>query len=588
MAKRIRIFLLVALLAFGVTENSQAAMFDVSTILVQGVVPPPAIPLGPGFPQWYQDFSAPATRPDANPNYGIGPTAGGLKIEVCPAGDINCLSNVAADEFFYWTADATIDIPAGGALARGGQALLIQATEGTTAAAPVVFNRLRIRIDAPVAGTYTVTTPFGVKVYPDVGAGIAANANGIGIFDTLDEGCAAGTIGCNFRLALATQLGPFLFWDADLPVLGLTPGNFYIGDGATAHKVLGSPNGTNYFRIDGPPGANLDGLGHNFVQTDLFAVSGKVFTAAGNTAPGAVNDAAATLKATPVVIDVLANDTFTDVPINPGSLTISTPVGGTAVMSVINGQVKVTYTPAAGFVGNGGFSYTVTGFGGMVSNAATVAVTVEDLKIAKAEFRPKFLKWRIKGTSSDLTANSIGIQSGPSTVSTTLSGAQQIPTPVVSPGSGTVSLTVGDTGINFNLGITGLLNITSTHLHRGAANENGPVLFDLGGANIAQASGTLTAANLNPAAVAAGITFSDAINAILGGKAYVQVHTSVAPAGELRGQLGPNRLVASVPVQADGTWVIDGKSPAIPDATRTISIRSSNGVRIIDVPLKVK
>jgi hypothetical protein len=46
--------------------------------------------------------------------------------------------------------------------------------------------------------------------------------------------------------------------------------------------------------------------------------------------------------------------------------------------------------------------------------------------------------------------------------------------------------------------------------------------------------------------------------------------------------------VTSVPVQADGTWMIDGKSVAFPDATRTISVRSSNGVRIIDVPLKVK
>jgi hypothetical protein len=583
MVKRIRIFLLVALLALGVAQNSQAAMFDVSTILVQGVVPPPAVPLGPGFPQWYQDFSAPATRPDANPNYGIGPTAGGLKLELCPAGDANCISDVVADEFFYWSASADLVIPAGGALARPGRALLLQATEGTTAAAPVVFNRTRIRFDVPVAGAYTVTYPFGVKIYNVAVAGIR------GVNDTLDVGCPAGTIGCNFRLALATDLGPFLFWDADLPVLGAIPGDFYIGT-PVPHKILGSPKGTNVFRIDGPPGSNLGGPGVDFLQTDLFTVTGKVFTAAGaaNTAPVAVPDVAATLKATPVVIDVLSNDTFTNVPINPGSLAITAPVGGTAVMTIVGGQVKVTYTPAGGFVGDGGFSYTVTGFGGMVSNTATVAVTVEDLKVAKAEFRPKFLKWRIKGTSSDTTLNSIGIQSGPSTVSTTLSGAQQIPTPVVSPGNGTVSLTISDTGINFSLGISGLLNITSTHLHMGAADANGPVLFDLGGVNIAQASGTLTAANLNPAAVAAGITFSDAINAILGGKAYVQVHTTAVPAGELRGQLGPNRLVASVPVQADGTWVIDGKSPAIPDATRTISVRSSNGVRIINVPLKIK
>ena len=583
MVKKIHIFLLAALLAFGVAQNSQAALFDVSPVLV---VPPPVL-VGTGFPQWYQDFSAPATRPDANPNYGIGPTAGGLKIELCPDLTVEplCLSDAAADEFFWWKADADLVMPAIGALTRPGRALLIQNTEGTTAAAPVVFNRTRIRIDVPVPGTYTVTYPFGVKVYNVAVAGIANNVN-TGIFDTLDE--PAVPVAGNFRAALNTELGPFLFWDADLPIrgAGAVNDNFFIGSPGVGHKVLGSPNGTNFFRIDGPPGSNIGGPGIDFLQTDLFTVSGKVFTAAGtaNTPPAAVPDAAATLKATPVVIDVLANDTFTDVPINPGSVTISTPLGGTAVKTIVDGQVKVTFTPAPDFIGDGSFSYTVTGFGGMVSNAATVTVTVEDLKIAKAEFRPKFLKWRITGTSSDTTANTIGIQSGPPTVSTTLSGASELPSPVASLGTGTASVTISDAGINFTFNVSGLLNITSSHLHMGAADASGPVLFNLGGA-VPSASGTLTAADLNPAA---GVTFADAVNAILGGNTYIQVHTVAVPAGELRGQLGPNRLVANVPVQANGTWVIDGKSSALPDATRTISVRSSNGVRLIDVPLRVK
>ena len=581
MVKKIHIFLLAALMAFGVAQNSQAAMFDVSTTLVQGVQPPPVIPLGPGFPQWFQDFSGPITRPDANPNYGTGPTPGGLKLELCPAGNPLCISDVVGDEFFWWTADATLNIPASGALTTPGLALLIQATEGTTAAAPIAFNRTRIRVDTPVAGTYTVTFPFGVKVF-DAPAGIR------GINDSIDLGCLAAP--CDFRSALNTELGPFLFWDTGLPILdpaGVAGDNFFIGDGATEHKVLGSPNGTNFFRIDGPPGSNLGGPGIDFIQTDLFVVSGKVFTASGtaNIAPVAVPDAASTLKATPVVIDVLANDTFTDVPINPGSVTITTPVGGTAAMTVVDGRVKVTFTPTPDFTGDGGFSYTVAGFAGALSNAAAVVVTVEDLQVAKAEFRPKFLKWRISGTSSDVTANNIGIQTGPPTVSTTLSGTNEVPSPVVSPGSGNASVTVSDAGINFNLNVSGLLNTTSAHIHLGANGINGPVLFNLAGANFATTSGTLTAANLNPAA---GVTFADAINAILGGEAYVQVHTAAVPSGELRGQLGPNRLVGSVPVQTNGTWVIDGKSLALPDTTRTITVRSSNGVRVIDVPLKVK
>lgn len=583
MVKKIHIFLLAALLTFGVAQNSQAAMFDVSTTLVQGVQPPPVIPLGPGFPQWYQDFSGPTTRPDANLNYGIGPTPGGLKLELCPAGNPLCISDVAGDEFFWWTADASIPVPASGALTRAGAADLIQATEGTTAAAPIAFNRTRIRIDTPVAGTYTVTFPFGVKVF-DAAAGIN------GINDTIDLGCLAAP--CDFRLALNTELGPFLFWDTGLPILdlaGVAGDNFFIGDGATEHKVLGSPFGTNFFRVDGPPGSNLGGPGIDFLQTDFFTVSGKVFTAGGtvNTAPAAVADTASTLAGSPVVIDVLANDTFTDIPINPGSLTVSQPLAGQgqATVVVINGKKVVNYDPQTFAGGEITFTYTIQNFAGTpVVTAGTVTVVVEDLKVAKAEFRPKFLKWRITGTSSDVTANNIGIQVGSPTVSATLSGAQETP-PVVSPGSGTASVTISDAGITFNHSISGLLNITSSHLHLGAADANGPVLFNLGGANVTSASGTLTAADLNPAA---GITFADAVNAILSGNTYVQVHTLAVSAGELRGQLGPNRLIASVPVQADGTWVIDGKSLALPDATRTISVRSSNGVRVIDVPLKVK
>src|SRR3546814_10436872 len=67
MVKRIHIFLPAATLAFGVAQNSQAALFDVSPVLV---VPPAPANLGTGFPQWYQDFSRPITRPDANPQYG--------------------------------------------------------------------------------------------------------------------------------------------------------------------------------------------------------------------------------------------------------------------------------------------------------------------------------------------------------------------------------------------------------------------------------------------------------------------------------------------------------------------------------------
>lgn len=586
MANRALTWMLAAVFlagSVGLATVARADLFDVSPTLTTAA---PGIPAG--FPLWYQDYSG--ARPDANPNYGIGPTPGGLQLELCPdpAGvpGAPCISNIAGDEFFWWDASAIIPVPAGGALTLPGSANLILATEGTTAAAPIVFSRTRIRVDVPVAGTYTVTHPYGVNVYTVTAPGTR------GINDTLDEGCAAGTINCDFRLALNTQIGPYLFWDSDLPIQAA--GGFYIGDAAIPHRVLGSPFGTNFFRVDGPPGSNLGGPGIDFIQTDLFVVSGKVFTGepagSANTAPMAVADAAATLMNTPVVIDVLANDTFTDIPINPGSISFVQPVAGqgTVTKSVVNGRVMATYNPAS-FVGATSFGYNIANFAGTTAaQAGVVDVLVENLQLNKAEFRTKLLKWRLTGTSSDTTANSIAIQSGPPTVSTNLSGANPVPTPIASSGSGNASLTATADSLIFNLTISGLLNITATHIHVGAPGENGPIIFTLAGANIASRSATLTAADLQPQAAQGINTFAEAMNAILGGQAYVQTHTSANPTGELRGQLGPNRLVGSATVQADGSWTLDGKSKTFPDAARTISIRSSNGLEVLDLPVKVK
>ncbi len=49
--------------------------------------------------------------------------------------------------------------------------------------------------------------------------------------------------------------------------------NDSIGDPDVAHEVIGSPNNTNCFRIDGP---GAGGQGVDRAQTDLFGVTGEV------------------------------------------------------------------------------------------------------------------------------------------------------------------------------------------------------------------------------------------------------------------------------------------------------------------------
>lgn len=325
---------------------------------------------GSPFPQWYQDFADPAASADANPDYGTGLNAGGLKLELCLDENGLCLLELPTPgapvlfpsnfgpEVFWWAGGAAIPNP-------NGLAALVLAIEGAfanevpLADEAVVFGRVRIRVDVDIPGTYTVTHPYGVEVFNVEAVGPGPEINFSDDFGALDI--------LNFNAVLGSNVGPFLFWNADLPVTtAATPGAFYIGDPAVDHQVLGSPLGTNFFRIQGPPGSNLGGSpAPNIIQTDLFSISGKVFTGGGNTAPVAVADAAVTLMNTPVVIDVLANDTFTDVPINPALIdtsATSAPVGGTAAMTVIDGRVRVTFTPTTGFTGPGSFTYTVTGF----------------------------------------------------------------------------------------------------------------------------------------------------------------------------------------------------------------------------------
>ncbi len=97
-------------------------------------------------------------------------------------------------------------------------------------------------------------------------------------------------------------------------------------------------------------------------------------------APNAVSDVATTNAVTPVVIDVLANDTpNADIGIDPASLKLtSTPANGGAVLTA----GKVTYTPNPGFSGSDTFTYELcslpdpdTAAAG-TCDTATVTVTV--------------------------------------------------------------------------------------------------------------------------------------------------------------------------------------------------------------------
>lgn len=254
--------LVVSALAQGV---AQAALFAVD--------PGPYLPDNGGFAAWYQDShgrtldlclskavsSRVAGAPGA-PAYMclLGATPGVFD----DAQPIVFPTNFP-DEAFWFTGDGSI-VDA----ARGIDLTYVSAVEAAFAAEEPVegdqvsFGRIRIRVDVPTAGVYTITHPYGVDIF-DVPAGGSRAINmtrdiGIGTPKTYDG-------------ALKSDIGPFLRsvngpYTETNPVTGSA--EKFVGDPNLEEAFTGSPFNTNYIRIEGPNGLDL--------RTTVMAISGKL------------------------------------------------------------------------------------------------------------------------------------------------------------------------------------------------------------------------------------------------------------------------------------------------------------------------
>jgi hypothetical protein len=235
-----------------------------------------------GFPALYQDTTGLALEPCLPP-----PAGNATRQDLClfvPPDQANpdSVALGVGAESFWWLAEASLP----NALGAGLNADLILALEGSFASeAPkagdqIAFGRVRIRIDVPTPGEYTITHPYGQEVFVvgQLAGGREINYTAdIGAINILDPAQA-------FAGALQSSIGPFLTWpdyaaDPALQVQQLDPAGQptgvvleqYVGDPNIPHVVTGSPTGNNIFRIQGPVGSGID------VQTDLFSVLGKVY-----------------------------------------------------------------------------------------------------------------------------------------------------------------------------------------------------------------------------------------------------------------------------------------------------------------------
>jgi hypothetical protein len=136
---------------------------------------------------------------------------------------------------------------------------------------------------------------------------------------------------------------------------------------------------------------------------------------------------------------------------------------------------------------------------------------------------------------------------GARTFTATLSGWNEVPS-VVSKGFGFAKVTISEDekSIEYELVYYGLVNVTAAHIHLGRDGHVGGVAVWLCGGPKPKCppSGTRISGKITAEDVVAITTqglksgdLSSLIAAIRSGSAYVNVHTTAYPAGEIRGQL---------------------------------------------------
>jgi len=254
--------------ALGLAVAAGSARADLAA-----VDPGPYGPATGGFPLWYRDANDLSL--ELCQSRAVSPTvqgAPGAPAYLCtllpePGVFDDTQPMVFPDnwppELFWFLAETSIDPVDGFELVSyvaGVEAAFAQ--ELPAEGDQVSFARIRIRASVPVPGIYTITHPYGVETVEVATAGQRA------INLTRDIGIGAPG---DFTGALDGDIGPFLTStggtiQAVNPDTGVT--ETFIGDPNVPGTLTGSPNGTNFVRIEGPDGISI--------ETDQFLLSGKL------------------------------------------------------------------------------------------------------------------------------------------------------------------------------------------------------------------------------------------------------------------------------------------------------------------------
>jgi hypothetical protein len=148
-----------------------------------------------------------------------------------------------------------------------------------------------------------------------------------------------------------------------------------------------------------------------------------------------------------------------------------------------------------------------------------------------------------------------------------LSGTSEVP-PITSKSSGvaTFDLNAAGTQMKYTLNVTDIDHVIAAHIHKGKSTENGPIVVNLfiPAKATGKVSGTLAQSSINSTSLIGplqGRQMPDLINLIKTGQAYVNVHTTQNPPGEVRGQVSSSANATSDKPSGPTTATTTSSSP---------------------------
>ncbi len=226
------------------------------------------------------------------------------------------------------------------------------------------------------------------------------------------------------------------------------------------------------------------------------------------------------------------------------ALTVTTPISGVTAVAVEATNANV-FTPASTTIAEGGvvtFSFGSIGHNVLFQSAGapTNVPVVSSSSVARtfpAAGSFPYVCSLHSGMSGTVNVLPVGILA-------LLNGANERPNPVTTSANGAAVFTRSGTSVSYTVTYQGIASIpTGAHIHAPAGlTSNAGVIVDLvkqpQTSNSGVLTGTFTATDIRGISGQPPIALDSLMTLLRTGNAYVNVHSSTFPAGEIRGQTG--------------------------------------------------